>query len=359
MNNTYPPFDQEKVRQAIAMGIDRQRIVDNFFAAGSSVATHFTPCAIPGGCEGAEWYAFDPVAAKALLAEAGFPDGFKTKITYRDVVRGYLPQPGVVVQDLQAQLKANLNIDAEIVVMESGAYIDAADAGQLEGFHLLGWGMDYADATNFLDYHFGQGASAQFGEGFPDIWDLLKQAGQLSDLAARNALYGQVNDLLKQHVPMVPICQGASATVFKADVEGAHSSPVSNELFAVMDPAGRDTLVWMQNAEPIGLYCPDESDGESLRACEQINEPLLAFEVGGIGLEPSLAESCDANEDLTVWTCKLRPGVKFHDGSALDAKDVVVSFAVQWDVTHPLHVGRDGSFTYFSSLFGSFLNAPE
>jgi len=85
----------------------------------------------------------------------------------------------------------------------------------------------------------------------------------------------------------------------------------------------------------------------------------LAFEVGGIGLEPSLAESCDANEDLTVWTCKLRPGVKFHDGSALDAKDVVVSFAVQWDVTHPLHVGRDGSFTYFSSLFGSFLNAPE
>jgi peptide/nickel transport system substrate-binding protein len=359
MNNTYPPFDNEKVRQAIAMGIDRQRIVDNFYPEGSIVASHFTPCAIPGGCEGDKWYAFDVEAAKALLAEAGFPDGFATKITYRDVVRGYLPQPGVVAQDIQAQLKANLNIDAEIVVMESGAYIDAADAGQLEGLHLLGWGADYPDQTNFLDYHFGEGASKQFGAGFPDIWEILKQAGTLSDQAARNTLYGQANALLKQHVPMVPIAHGGSATVFRADVVGAHSSPLSNELFAVMDPAGRDTLVWMQNAEPIGLYCPDESDGESLRACEQVNESLLAFKVGGTDTEPSLAESCDSNEDLTVWTCKLRSGVKFHDGSAFDSMDVVVSYAVQWDAANPLHVGRDGSFTYWSGLFGAFLNAPQ
>jgi peptide/nickel transport system substrate-binding protein len=53
-NNTYPPFDNEKVRQAIAMGIDRQRIVDNFYAPGSEVASHFTPCSIPNGCVGEE-----------------------------------------------------------------------------------------------------------------------------------------------------------------------------------------------------------------------------------------------------------------------------------------------------------------
>ena len=359
MNNAFPPFDNEKVRQAMAMGIDRQRIVDNFYPEGSIVATHFTPCAIPGGCEGEEWYAFDPVAAKALLADAGFPDGFKTKINYRDVVRGYLPQPAIVAQDIQAQLKNNLNIDAEIVVMESGAYIDAADAGQLEGFHLLGWGADYPDQTNFLDYHFGQGASKQFGAGFPDIWEILKQAGTLTDQAERNTLYGEANDLLRQHVPMVPIAHGGSATVFKVDVKNAHSSPLSNEIFSVMDPGGRDTLVWMQNAEPIGLYCPDESDGESLRACEQMNESLLAFEIGATGVVPALAESCDPNAELTIWTCKLRSGVKFHDGSALDAKDVVVSYAVQWDAQHPLHVGRDGSFTYWSGLFGAFLNAPQ
>ena len=169
MNNTYPPFDNELVRQAIAMGIDRQRLVDNFFPVGSEVASHFTPCTIPNGCVGDTWYDFDPAAARDLLAQAGYPDGFTTEIAYRDVVRGYLPQPGVVAQDIQAQLLENLNITAEIVVMESGAYLDAANSGLLPGLHMLGWGADYPDMTNFLDYHFGGGSSAQFGEKWPDI----------------------------------------------------------------------------------------------------------------------------------------------------------------------------------------------
>ena len=53
--NTFPPFDDVRVRQAIAMGIDRQRIVDNFYPAGSVVASHFTPCDVANGCEGDAW----------------------------------------------------------------------------------------------------------------------------------------------------------------------------------------------------------------------------------------------------------------------------------------------------------------
>jgi ABC-type transport system substrate-binding protein len=357
MNNTYPPFDNDMVRQAIAIGIDRQRIVDNFYPAGSEVASHFTPCAIPGGCEGAEWPAYDAAKAKEMLAEAGFPDGFETTITYRDVVRGYLPEPGVVAQDIQAQL-ADIGITAEIVVMESGAFIDAANAGQLDGIHLLGWGADYPDQTNFLDFHFGAGASPQFGAGWPDIHETLAKAASLADQAERNILYATANELLMEHVPMVPIAHGGSGTAYKATVEGAHSSPLGNENLAVMSIEGQDTFVWMQNAEPIGLYCADETDGESLRACEQVNESLLAYEVGGTAVVSSLAESYEANADLTEWTFKLRPGVKFHDGSDLDAKDVVDSYTAQWDASHPLHTGRTGDFTYFSGLFGVFKNAP-
>lgn len=357
MNNTVPPFDNEKVRQAIAMGIDRQRIVDNFYPAGSEVASHFTPCSIPGGCEGDAWYEFDAAAAKALLAEAGFPDGFDAELSYRDVVRGYLPFPGDVAQDLQAQLKENLNINATINVMESGAFIDAADAGELS-LHLLGWGADYPDATNFLDYHFGAGSSDQFGAQFDDITDALKRAGALAEPAERNAIYADANNLVREHVPMVPIVHGGSAVGFKATVEGAHSSPLGNEEMAVMGIAGQDTFVWMQNGEPAGLYCADESDGEALRVCEQISQSLLRYETAGTAVEPSLAESYESNDDLTEWTFHLRDGVTFSDGSTFDANDVVMSMVVQWDAAHPLHVGRDGSFTYWSGLFGTFLNAP-
>jgi ABC-type transport system substrate-binding protein len=243
--------------------------------------------------------------------------------------------------------------------MESGAFIDAANGGQLEGIHMLGWGADYPDQTNFLDFHFGAGASPQFGEGFPDIHEVLKEAASLPDQAERNKLYAQANELLAEHVPMAPIAHGGSGVAFKATVEGAHTSPLGNETFFVMEIPGQDTLVWMQNAEPIGLYCADETDGESLRACLQTNESLLDYEVGGTAVVPALAESYEANEELTEWTFTLRSGVKFHDGSDLDAQDVLTSYEVQWDAANPLHVGRAGDFTYFSALFGGSKNAPS
>lgn len=355
-NNTLEPFDDLRVRQAIAMGIDRQRIVDNFYPAGSIVATQFLPPAIFGYTPEVTWYDFDPEAARALLAEAGYPDGFEVELSYRDVFRSYLPEPGRVAEDIQAQLAENLGITVNINVMESGAFIDAANAGELP-FHLLGWNADYPDATNFLDFHFGIGATPQFGQTFPEITGPLSQAGQLSDPQARLELYVQANQAIKDLVPMVPVAHGASATAFKASITGAHASPLGNEYFGVMENPDADQLVWMQNAEPIGLYCADETDGESLRACEQIMEPLLAYEVGGTAVEPALAESYESNEDATEWTFHLRPGVTFHDGSTLDANDVVLSYVAQWDASHPLHVGRVGDFVYFNALFGAFLNA--
>jgi ABC-type transport system substrate-binding protein len=241
--------------------------------------------------------------------------------------------------------------------MESGAFLDAADAGQLDGFHLLGWGADYPDATNFLDYHFGAGSSDQFGTQFPDLVEALQQGAALADPAERQPFYDTANELVKQHVPMIPVAHGGSATAFEAACEGAHSSPLTREKLSVVD-CGEDTLVFMQNGEPISLYCADETDGETFRPCEQINEALLSYEVGTTNVEPALAESYEANDDLTEWTFKLRSGVKFHDGSDLDSEDVVTSWVAQWDAASPLHTGRVGDFTYFQAYFGRFKNAP-
>lgn len=359
MNNTYAPFDNEKVRQAFAMGIDRDRLVKNFYPPASSVAKEFMPPSIFGYTGEVEWYKYDPAQAKKMLEEAGVTLPFKTKLAFRDVVRGYLPTPSTIAQDIQAQLK-DIGVEAEIEVMESGAFLDAAAAGKLDGLFLLGWGADYPDATNFLDVHFGPGASKSFGNGFQDIWDVLKQAGTTSDQNARLPLYKQANELIKQHVPMVPIAHGGNANAFKADVKGVYDPQAGAMHFALVDPGGRDTVVWMQNAEPISMYCGDETDGETLNVCEQYGESLMAYKPAGNGaVIPSLAAEYSSNADLTEWTFKLREGVKFHNGATLDANDVVLSYAMQWDATHPLHKGRTGEFTYFSSLFGPLLNAPK
>lgn len=358
MNNTVKPWDNENVRKAIAMGINRDQIVKNFYPEGSEVATHFTPCAIPFACTGDDTWGFDATAAKKLLTDANFDFSKTYKIQLRNAVRGYLPDPPQIATEIKSQLLANLGIKTTIDIQESGAYLDANAAGTLDGLFLLGWGADYPDVTNFLDYHFGSGSGKKFGAPYADIVAALNKGGQSADDATRKAAYTDANNLIKQHVPAVIVAHGGSGTVFKADVTGAHSSPLSNEIFSVMKAADRPTLVWMQNAEPLSLYCGDEADGETLRACEQVNESLYGYKVGGTDVVPSLATECKPNTDLTVWTCTLRDGVTFSDGATLDANDVVATFAAQWDTKNKNHIGRSGAFEYFPGLFGGFLNPP-
>jgi ABC-type transport system substrate-binding protein len=351
------PFDNEKVREAFAMAVDRQRIVDEYYPEGSTVAIGFNPDAFTvGSSPDIPWYDYDPDAAKALLEEAGFDFSQEIPLSFRNVVRGYLPTPDKVAQELQAQF-AEIGVNLKLNQMESATFIESTSAGQ-EAMHLLGWGADYPDASNFMDYHFANDNNQQFGTLFPDIVAEIRAAAKLSDPAARQVHYNKANELLKLHVPMIPVAHGGSATAFKAEVKGAHSSPLSNEVFHVMDN-GKDTLVWMQSGEPAALWCSDETDGETLRACEQVYEALLAYSVGGVDVEPSLAESFEGNEDATEWTFKLRSGVKFHNGYSLDASDVVATYVAQWDASSPYHVGRTGVFEYFGAFYGSFLNATE
>jgi peptide/nickel transport system substrate-binding protein len=362
LNNTVEPLDNVLVRQAISYAIDKQRIVDNFYPPGSIVADQFMPPSIFGFTPEVEGYAYDPAKAIELLDEAGLaPDEngvrFELPLNYRDVVRSYLPTPGIVAADLQAQL-AEVGIRLNIEVMESGAFLDASDAGELS-IYLLGWGADYPDATNFLDFHFGAGASDQFGDKFAEITEPLAQAAQLADPDARLSYYIEANTALRDLVPMVPIAHGGSGVAFRAAIAGAYASDIGAEKFGLMEDPDDDNIIWMQNAEPIGLYCADETDGETLRACEQVGESLLAYEPLTGDVVAGLAETWEASDDLTEWTFTLREGVVFHDGSTLDANDVVATYVVQWDAANPLHVGRDGNFTYFSGLFGGFLNTSS
>ncbi len=84
MNNTKPPFDNEKVRQAFAMAIDKARIVKNFFPAGSTVAEQFLyPGLKPGYTDGMSWCGLNQAKAKQMLTDAGFDFNQEIPFSYR------------------------------------------------------------------------------------------------------------------------------------------------------------------------------------------------------------------------------------------------------------------------------------
>ena len=357
MRNVAKPFDDVRVRKAVALALDRQRIVDNFYPAGSEVASHYVPCSLEFACEGEDWYAQDVAAAKALLAEAGYPNGLDTTLSLRDVVRSYLPAPVDVATDIQAQLAA-VGIRAKIDVQESTTYFDSVLGGKLPGLFLFAWIPDYPDTLNFIHGLFGVAAGPQLGTTYAAIATPAASATQENDPAKRKALIAQANDAIKREVPIIPVAHGGSALAFAANVSGAHSSPLLVEQFSTMSSSAHDALSFVQGAEPAGLACADEIDGEAIRICSQINEGLYGFASGSLVASPRLATGCTVSADGLVWTCTLRNGVRFHNGATLDASDVVDSFAAIWDCAHPYHVGRTSTFLAWGAIFGANLH-PE
>jgi peptide/nickel transport system substrate-binding protein len=359
LNNTFAPFDNEGVRRAIAIGIDRQHIVDTDFPPGAELATTYAPCAIPHGCAGQRWYDFDPALAKETLAAAGFPNGFDTTIQYSATPRPYLPDPAAVADDLKAQLLNNLGIRAKLVAIPDDTFSAEAAAGKLDGIFLFGQGATYPDVTTFLDPRFGAGARPEFGKPLADIGKALAAGEATSDDATRDAAYARANNAIRTHVPVIPVARIGSSSAYRVDVDGAAASALGLEQFATMTPGDRRQLVWLTTAEPAGLYCADETDPIARLVCSQVMDGLYAYDPTDASPIPALATSCDPNAGLTVWTCHLRRSVVFDDGSLLDANDVVLSFAVQWDAEHALHRGWTGKFAIFADWFGGFLNGPS
>jgi peptide/nickel transport system substrate-binding protein len=363
INNQVSPFDDQKVRQAIAMGLDRQKMIEKTFPEGYEVASYFAPCSIPMACGGEDWYAFDPDQGRQLLEEAGYPNGFQTEIFYRDVLRGYLPQPDIVAEEIQEQLWENLRINARIRKLDPISFIEKVDSGLLEGLYLLGWGADYPEISNFLNPHFGEEVTQLFGHKNIELTRLLSQAMQVSSNDTRHELYGIANDIIRKIVPMIPISHGgwsssdSLAVAYDQGVENGAVNPFGFEIFSKTGISGQEVFHWMQTEEPLSLYCPNETDIDSLRVCFQIYETLYSFANNSVNPVPKLAEICKPEENYLVWICELREDVLFHDDTSLDANDVVLSFLLQWDYAHPLHARESTSHEYFGKFWLGFINA--
>jgi ABC-type transport system substrate-binding protein len=349
------PFDDPSVREAVALGIDRQALVDAAFPSGSTVARYLTPCSVPHGCRGTAFPEVDRPAAKDLLDQAGFPT-FTTTIAYADAPSSYLPNPAAAAENLRSQL-AEIGITATLKPQPADALIAAVDSGKSPGLFLLGTVARMPDVTEFLERNVGSGAG-RFGGVDRSLTAALKKAATAVSDDDRAPAYTAVNDALRRTVPLVPLAHPGWNVAYRSDVAAAHTSPLASERFAAMTPGDRRQIAWAQATEPESLYCADEDEADTLRACAQIGESLYAYEPGEASLLPALATDCQTPKPLTTWTCTLRRRVVFHDGSRLDAADVVMSFAAQWDAANPLHRGRTGDFRPFLERFRGFLNPP-
>ncbi len=355
---TQSPYGSEQVRRAIALALDRQHINDTMLPAGSEVASHYTPCAIPHGCAGESWYGYDPTLADETLAGAGYTDGFDTSLHYPTTGSPSMPDPAAIAQEIQAELLDNLAINVELVPEPADTYLADLSAGKIVGLHLMVGDAAYPDVGAYLDPQFGSGASAEFGTPFDDVTKALAAGAATANDDKRETAYANANDAIRTHVPMVPIAHVGSVAAFRADVDGATTSPLRLERFARMTPGDRRQFVWLTTSEPTGPSCADALEPVSMLVCSQLVEGLYAYAPTGAAPVPNLAKRCVPNKDLTVWTCTLRPGITFHDGARFEADDVALSYAIQWDANHPLHAGQVDGSTTFTTLFGGYLHPP-
>ncbi|UWQ45419.1 ABC transporter substrate-binding protein [Leisingera aquaemixtae] len=131
INNKQPPFDDIRVRQAVAHAIDRQAIIDGaMFGYGTPIGTHFAPHN-PAYKNLTGQSAHDPEKAKALLAEAGFPEGFETTL--------HLPPPSYARRGgeiIAAQLAA-VGIKAEIINVEWAQWLESVFNGKSFGLTIV------------------------------------------------------------------------------------------------------------------------------------------------------------------------------------------------------------------------------
>jgi peptide/nickel transport system substrate-binding protein len=230
MNQKVKALSDLKVRQAIAYAIDKDALIKQVMPEGTKAAINFMPDNVTGWTDGVTKYAYDPAKAKELLKEAG-QENLTLDFNYpTGVSRPYMPSPEDIYTSLKAQLEA-VGIKVTPVANKwSPDYLDKIQGGSSHGIHLLGWTGDYNDPDNFVGVFFGAKAN-EWGFDNPDLFSALKEARQTGDAAAQKAKYEEVNKLISDFVPGVPLTHAPPSLAFGAGVQGYVPSPVQDEVW--------------------------------------------------------------------------------------------------------------------------------
>jgi oligopeptide transport system substrate-binding protein len=195
------PFDDPKVRQALAYSIDRDRINTVLLYGTQRVADGILPPEMPGYNEKITSYGYDPAKAKQLLSESKYAGKVPRIILTYAGQGGDAPD---ILQAIQAGWQDTLGIQIELQASEYSAYLRELRKGTFQMFD-AGWAADYPDPEDFLDKLFASD-SQQNEQGYnnPDVDALLKQARSETDRTKRFQLYSQAEQKILDDAAIVP-----------------------------------------------------------------------------------------------------------------------------------------------------------
>lgn len=233
MNQKVKALSDIRVRQAIAYAIDKDALIKQVMPEGTTAAINFMPDNVTGWNGNVEKYTYDPSKAKQLLKEAG-QENLTLDFNYpTGVSRPYMPSPEDIYTSLKAQLEA-VGITVKPVANKwSPDYLDLIQGGSSHGIHLLGWTGDYNDPDNFVGVFFGTKAN-EWGFDNPELFKALSEARAMGDAAAQKAKYEEINKMIADFVPGVPLTHAPPSLAFAKGVQGYVPSPVQDEVWNVV-----------------------------------------------------------------------------------------------------------------------------
>ena len=205
------PLTNQKVRQAIWHAINRQEMADRLITGGSRVPP--APC-FPSqfGCDAdaAVKYPFDPARAKALLAEAGFPNGFEVEfLTY--------VQPTQWSAAIQNYLAA-VGIRAKINQMGVSPAIQKAQKGEAPLYHGSWGSYSINDVSAIFPVMYGAGALDNYSRD-PELEKLVAEGGSSNDAAARKKAYSAAIRIMTEKAYWLPLFTYVNTYAFQKGLE--------------------------------------------------------------------------------------------------------------------------------------------
>ncbi len=207
------PFKDKRVRQALNLAINRQALVERVMEGDAVSASQFLPKGQPGTSDRLDVPGHDPAHARALLAEAGYPNGFR--LTLHGPNDRYINDAKIV--QAVAQMFSRIGIDTRAEVMPWTIFSSRNPRGEFSMF-LSAWGVNTGETSNPLkaitatyDRNAGMGASNAGRYSSPEVDRLLRQALQTMDDAARNALLAEASRIVFEDVAIIPLHHEISA----------------------------------------------------------------------------------------------------------------------------------------------------